>query len=327
MGIVTKSIGTSGRDYSTLQAWEDALPANLVTDGNSQVGECYNDSEFTAAGRLLLISGETTDATHTITLRCGSGQSFRDNVNVQTNALRYNATNGVALRSTASNAGYTVEIGAQFVTIDGLQISNPNAAVLFRNTGANWIFKNCIVEGNTTAASGYNAAVFEMDSNGVGTNSIIINRLAGFDGILASVGAGGMSLVNITCVKPSDLTANNVAFNLGYGGTLKNCAGFGFNTFSAGSLSGNNNCSDKAISFGTGNQASKTYANQFQNTLDATRDFRLKIGSDCIDTGVTDTINIPSSDDIAKTIRPSGTAWDIGAWELVLKALFAQSLM
>src|SRR5262249_25313543 len=100
MGIVTKTIGTSGRDYSTVQAWEDALPANLVTDGNSQVGQCFNDSEFTVAGDILTISGETTDASHTITITTGSGQSFRDNAGVQTNALLYNVSNGVGLRAT-----------------------------------------------------------------------------------------------------------------------------------------------------------------------------------------------------------------------------------
>jgi hypothetical protein len=39
-GTITKTIGSAGgRDYTTVQAFIDALPANLVTDGNSYVGD------------------------------------------------------------------------------------------------------------------------------------------------------------------------------------------------------------------------------------------------------------------------------------------------
>ena len=62
---VVKSIGTTGRDYSTLQAWEDACPANLVSDDKIWKGECYNDSEFTSG---LHVSGITTDSTRYVWL-------------------------------------------------------------------------------------------------------------------------------------------------------------------------------------------------------------------------------------------------------------------
>jgi hypothetical protein len=78
MPTVVNTIGSgAGRDYSTLAAWAASLPANLVADGNSYQGDCYNDSEFTGSATLLTLSGHTTDASHTITLTTGPGQSFQ----------------------------------------------------------------------------------------------------------------------------------------------------------------------------------------------------------------------------------------------------------
>lgn len=329
MGTVTKSIGTTARDYSTLQAWEDALPANLVTDGNSQVGQCYNDSEFSGTTARLTISGETTDSTHTITLNCGSGQSFRDNANVLTNALRYNQSNGVGIRSTGSTS-ICITVAANNVTLDGLQISGGDQGLAI--SGASTVVQNCIIE----ALAGYSGPA-TVTVSGSGTvllrNSLVVMRLAGFVGIRNTATNVTSTLANVTIVKPSDLTANSVVMTASQYCTfaVKNCAGFGFGTFSsgAGTFSGSNNASDLAIGFGTSNQASKTYANQFQNTADATRDFRLKTGANCIDNGATDTTNVPSATDIAGTSRPQGAAWDIGSWELQQSAaeLFAQSLM
>jgi len=58
-----------------------------------------------------------------------------------------------------------------------------------------------------------------------------------------------------------------------------------------------------------------TYANQFQNVNDATRDFRLVTGAAMKDTGTTDATN--AANDIAGTARPSGSAYDVGCWEFV----------
>jgi hypothetical protein len=126
-------------------------------------------------------------------------------------------------------------------------------------------------------------------------------------------------------VRPSDKTAGGSGFTKvgGNSVTVENCAVFGFSNFNSGTVSGltgSNNCSDQTIGFGSSNQASKTYANQFQNTLDASQDFRLKTGADCFDTGVTDTTNLPAANDIANTSRPQSTAWDIGCWELIVAA-------
>jgi hypothetical protein len=48
MPTITKTIGTAGRDYSTISAWEADLDNGAIyTAADDAVGECYNDSTFT----------------------------------------------------------------------------------------------------------------------------------------------------------------------------------------------------------------------------------------------------------------------------------------
>ncbi len=330
MGTVTKTIGSAGgRDYSTLQAWEDALPANLVTDGNSQVGQCFNDSEFVSGGSttILTIGGETTDSTHTITLTTGSGQSFRDNASVQSNALRYNQSNGVGISISAYGAGIK-NSAVGYVTVDGLQIKA--GATTYDHClllgGVSNVGQNCIIQ------AGGSSQGLTLD----GINSIARNCLVSSTSGSAVPGinfgnSGLLTIANCTVVRPSD------AAQFGNGGGIRNTGNyaysgvnnvvntaiFGFGSFTDNAshfgTANNNNCTDlgSVAVTGTGNLVSKTYANQFQNTTTASADFRAKSGADLIDAGATDTTDIPAAVDIAKTSRPSGSAWDIGAWELV----------
>lgn len=320
MGIVTKSIGSAGgRDYSTVQAWEDALPANLVTDGNSQVGECYADSEFVVNGTVLTIGGETTDASHTITLQCAAGQSFDANASRQTNALKYNASNGVALRSTAiynSNVIDTGTVGNVF--IDGLQMSGAslngfatlNASL---QTSAHPRVTNSIMLCNSNASGVFGVSL---------ANCLVIQRGAA-QGV-GLVNHGGSKVVNTTIVRPSDISAASSGISTSPyvdAFTVKNVAIFGFSTgvtdpSTAGV--GSNNATDlSAVGVGTSNQVSKTFTAQFVGTLDASQDFKVLAGAALIDNGVTDTTDIPSATDIVGTSRPQSTAWDIGCWEYV----------
>lgn len=326
MANIVKTIGTATRDYSTPQAWEDALPVNMVTDGNSQEGDLYNDAEFVTAGAILLFSGCTTDATHGILLTCGSGQSFRDNANVQTNALRYNQANGVGLRQSGAY-GDAVAITTNFVTLRGLQIAMTGGGNSDRackqNVGAtDTVLEDCIFEAAGTNSNGATGVVYTAGNSFTVRNCLIVNRANSGSEAIGFDYASGHTIVfvNNTLVRPSDKTVGTAAALRGSNGTvtITNCCWFGFASSNTGgtTFTGSNNCSDVAIGFGTSNQASKTYANQFQNTSDATRDFRLKTGSDCIDNGVTDSTN--AATDIVGTTRPQGSAYDIGCWELLV---------
>jgi hypothetical protein len=305
------TIGATGRTYSDPATWLASFAAG------GWEGECYNDALFTTATSF---TGHATSVTDYIILRCATGHSWRDNANVQTNAFAYGGTtNGVAFSAGAGVTLFTV--AENFVTISGLQVQNTSTPIVLTNNTINLtsaIVENCIIEG----ASGTNPTVNWR--SGLLRNNLIVKRTStAIRAVTFPSGSTSPVVINCTVVRPSSFTLGADAFVGPVSGTItvENCAGFGFTNFATtggATFTGSNNCSDATISFGTSNQASKTYANQFAVTTDTGRDFKLILGADCVDTGVTDTTNIPAAVDAAGTSRPQGSAWDIGAWELVV---------
>lgn len=303
------TIGTSARNYSTISAWLAAF----ATGG--WIGECYNDSEFVITSAIAF-SGHSTTSPNFITLRTAAGQGFKDNASVQTNALRYNASNGVGVRNTTAYTNVII-VGESFVTIQNLQIQGNGSYAYDNNQSASSgvVLDSCILDIVLTASGQATARL----RSGIMRNCLLVNRGNTGNGLDFSYPATGTVAANCTSVRPSDKTAANSAFMAASANAaVKNCAGFGFTNFSSGSLTGSNNCSDQAIGFGTSNQASKTYANQFVNTLNATADFREKSGADLFNNGFTDTTDVPAAVDIVGTARPQSASWDIGCWELIV---------
>lgn len=332
MGTVTKSIGTSSRDYSTLAAWESALPANLVTDGNDQVGECYNDSEFTQAASVLTISGLTTDATNYVTLKCATGQSFRDNANVQTNKLRYNQANGVGIRNTNSYADCVIVL-QRYTRVSGLQFKNTALqSGGLACSAADAIVQHCIIEGRGNVAGASGACVM-TGNNAIIRNCLIIDHGTSSGCGLATSSYNVCTIVNNTIVRPTDKGAStsNAIHSAPAGSTLstlKNNAMFGFSAITnrTGNFTGSYNASDLTISFGTNNQSAVAWdsTHPFKGGASTDMDFRIDATSDndtekLTDNGVTDATH--GTPDIANTTRPSGSAYDIGCWELVAAAV------
>lgn len=310
MGTVTKSIGTAARDYSLPQSWEDALPANLVTDGNAQRGVMYNDSEFTST---LVISGQTTNSTNNITVTCATGNSFRDNASKATNRLTYNQANGVGIRTTAGYGAQVIQVSTANTLIDGLQIKatgtgTPGATL----AGSGTIMQNCIV--SAVHRSNVNSYVVIVDTCMIRNCLVIANSANTMSGVLLSAGA---KAINCTLVRPSNFTAGGKAWNSVHGtNTVRNCLTFGFTDTATGTYAADgHNASDMSTTPGsTSNLVSQTYANFFEQSSagGSVEDFRLKTGSPAINAGVTDTTDIPTADDIIGTARSS---WDIGCWE------------
>lgn len=305
MGVVTKTIGTSSRNYSTMQAWEDALPANLVTDGNSQVGECYNDSQFTG---VVNFSGSVVDATNNVTLTAASGQSFQDNVNVRTARLAYNTSNGVHINLTSTGLTLFTR-GYDHIVIKRLQVKyTTNYERIIDENGINRT--NCIIQDCIFAVRGYLGKM----TSGKMRNVLAYSTFTQFSLTTDYAGTNTTFLENCTFVTPSNITPLGSIIGANSGApSARNCALFGCLTVQnfKNLFTGNNNACEQNINFGTSNQSSVTYANQFEQSSTASNleDFRLKTGSNCIDTGATLTL----ATDISNTSR-SGS-WDIGAWE------------
>lgn len=300
---ITKSIGSGGgRDYSTPQTWENAITIGMVAADEAWVGEAYNDSEFTAASTLLLISGQTTDATRNITLKCAAGQSFGTNASVRSNALFYNAANGVGLRVTGSYT-YCVRVETDNVTLDGLQIQAPDAG---GGIGVQWTanaftMRNCIV---------YARQPLSISGGPTGAtivNSLLLSRNGGIIGT-----AGGGTRFEF-CALARTSNGGTVGTASYATLTVENCSIFNFTTGfvagTGGALAGGYNCTDLASAPGSNNQVSKTFSSQFENTA---TDFRAKAGGD-LQNGTPATSY--ATVDISNTARDATTP-TIGPWEL-----------
>ena len=303
-----KSIGTTGRDYSTLQAWEDACPANLVTSDEIWKGECYNDSEFTAG---VAISGQTTDSTRYVWLTAASGQSFQDHASVRSNALFYDQAKGVgiAVGGDSATASYIIYGGSAYTLIERLQVKRTalapyesNRTVGLAFTGGGQMVRDCILAmvagtGRYVASSGGNAMRNCVIYSTTAHNGVYMND-GGTMLNCTVINGGGGPVTGITCAY--------------FNGTVKNTAVFGYTTpMTSGYYTGTEyNGTDGGSFGGTNNQTSLTFADCFEST---TADYRLKTSSPLIGVGNTDATNAPN--DISGTARGSGTTGDIGAWE------------
>lgn len=318
---VTSKIGATNSpttmDYTTLQAWEDACPANLVTDDKIWRGECYDQGEFTGTGVLLTISGTTTDATRYVELTCAAGASFNDKAGVRSNALYYNASGGVAIRRT-SGYGFTISNLVNYTRLNNLQIKKDlgNGAPIGPGSSqqGTWIDR-CILHLATSLAS----ICLNLTTTGsvkhLVSNSLILGKSANVHCTVYSSAA-----YNCTCISTDGLGTNYST--TGYGtGTVKNCAGFGAGAFLTGTPAyADYNASDIAGLGGAHSLSSLTFADQFVST---TNDFRT------VDTGSLDGAGTPDATyaptDISNTTRHASTP-TIGCWEVVAAAAASDSM-
>lgn len=289
--MATHSIGTSSRDYSTLQLWEDACPADITAGGTNEIwkGEAYKDSTFTGT---LAIAGMTTDATHYVWLTTAAGESFVDTIAGRTTALDYGLT-GVKQECGLYQINITNSVGS--TVIENIQIKNLSYFMLAGGPRV----KNCIFKGQ------------RISGGGLFSNCLMIETAA-------LEWSGGGALDGSTYEFTTLINASGGSASLGgvlFGGTatIENCSYFGFTTDWAvtfGTLAGGHNCTDLGTAPGSNNQVSKTFSNNVVNT---TNDFRAKSGGDVENNGTPATSF--TTVDISGFSR-SATTPTIGAWEL-----------
>ncbi len=311
---VVKTI-KSGGDYTTWQSWEDATPANLVTA--DQIWQGQGAGSFVSATALLVVSGTTVDATRYVEATTEAGASFRDNANAQTNRCGFDSANGCALSVTA---GYVIPISVnqEFTRISNLQVQQTGAtgsSQTIHNSLAggtsSLIVDNCILE---------NARGDTIDMFGSGMklrNSLCVQRGASRPSI-ATIKNGGLA-VNCTFAVPSNISAATVAVVGAYvATTYKNCNFFGCTNISSGTAPTFTTCYTSVASPPSGCTTAAYNTSQFAVTVNTTHDFKLVAGSAMIDVGTTDATN--AANDIVKTARPQGSAYDVGCWEYKVAA-------
>lgn len=175
--MTISTIGTGG-NYSTVQAWEDACPVNITAAGTNENWEGQLKNQlFSVNGAILTISGQTTDATHRVILKCEAGASFIDNASASTNALRPNSANGALLRCTDT---YSTPISAATgvnCTFYGLQIEHTSSTRQAMSLRGDVIVDSCIIGGRvvkdqTTFSDFVNNVVLAGGQSVFGANNV-----------------------------------------------------------------------------------------------------------------------------------------------------------
>jgi hypothetical protein len=317
--VTVSSIGTSSRDYSTIQAWEDACPSNLTTSisgGEIWKGECYNDSEFTAS---LTISGVTTDSTGYLWLTTASGQSFRDDADKLTNALRYNQSNGVGVNASPAY-GYTIDAASVgYTIIENLQILNSGSGsnqFCPVRLGDNSLIKNCIVGyPNQTGTGSLNLVAIYV------SNSAIVAQCAIYTKGCPAIGGGGSSgsVRDCTIINSSGLSTNPAILSgyvpfvsvnnyiAGWGGIVTGT------NLSASSDYNSTDLGTGPTNWGSNSRTSDSLSSTIESSTNGSEDLRLKSGNSIGAAGTRDQ-TYTSDVDIVGSAR-STTTPSIGAWE------------
>lgn len=304
---VTKTIKSSGGDYTSLSAWEAGQQGDLVAADEIRQAECYSLSDTTQVD----IDGWTTDATRYIrifTHATGRHAGVFD-------TGKYN------LSVTDAN---TILLREDFVRFDGLQFHISGATsgraffqLISRGASSTLHISNCIFKGSANTVS---IRPYTLTTGSEGTwyiwNSIFYDF--GSNGSSYFVCGGGTWYL-YNCLGAWHSSADFGFRNDGATAvTMKNC-------YSAGSAGGayfgtitQTTCaSSDTTATGTGLDSIALSAVNFTNVTAGSQDFHLTSGSALKDVGtdLSGDATLPFSDDIDGQTR-TGT-WDVGPDEFV----------
>lgn len=300
---ITKTVGTGGtEDYTTLPLALAAAPANRVTADELWDFKLTAASEFSGATDYALVTG-TSDATRFIRIGCNTGASWRDHASVATNPGFYDASKGVAIKTTGSYC-YTIRIEANYTELSGLQIQSADntAARAIIIAANNVTVQNCIIYGRDCF----------RDVGGPTGLAVLNNLLISRSGQIYSGAAASGRCESNVMVRTSN--GGTVATTTYATMIVKNNAIFNFTTTwgtgVGGSLTGSGfNCTDLASAPGSSNQVSKTFSAQFENT---STDFRAKASGSDLQGNATPSSFTPT--DARGVTRDTVSPW-IGWWE------------
>ncbi len=321
--MATHSIGTGG-DFSTVQAWEDDIPSILT---EARIGQVKNE-ELVVSGQIVDFEAHVTTSSFNIILEAQAGASFKDNANVRTNALGYNAANGAALRNNANVSNVINFSGiVPDCIIRNLQVKHDGTggyrAVLSNNATTGLVLRDMIFEASQNSD---NRGMIET----IGTtfiNCLLIQRGTAGYGSLHAGGASANTFLGCTIVRPSNITAYGTGISPTYtGDVVKSCVVAGFTvdyeTKGSGTTNTDYNATDLSdVASGFPDPASdhNVYSMPFTTSTfvqpsDASglHDFRVVAGSVVENAGFYDGTNAPS--DISGLARSNPP--EVGAWEL-----------
>lgn len=307
--IVESTISQSGTpDYSTLQAWEDACPADLTAVDQVWKGVIQeaDDAFTTTSGTLLSISGITTDSTRYVWLTVKDGSSFADHPDKQ---LTWDSSKGASLSVTT---GRCISNGLAHTLVERIQCRSVGGTVNFTVANSinssNSTYKNILIESDCD-----NCATCGGDQNRW-INVVIIQDGESNNSLMdTAVSTKTTHFHNCTFLAASDLTTpptyiiDSVASHTN---NFTNCAFYGASNLVDAGTNNYTTCATDLGSPPTGVTQISLANAAFVGTTVASTNLRIKDTSDLIDAGTEDATY--SSLDIFGQTRD---IYDIGAYE------------
>lgn len=314
MALIIKTVGATGRDYTTVAAAVASIPADVVASGNSYVIELEK-----AIYGAIAITNFNCSATNNITLRPIAGHGYRDSLNFAESPLRYDSTRGASIES---GADWVKAIGlgnTSYVVLDGLQISTTgaeNPGIAAPDNATETTVRNCLIR-----TSGAFSTPIKTNRSLRAINNVILQLQGDQPGIRCQLSSTFISNT-IFAVNGSTNTAIDCAA-YGQATRFQNNALFGFaNAIAGAELSppadGRNATNLSSMAYAAeGSLLNLVAADQFMDVTPASLDLRLKPTSAMRNVGAPTT---ESTTSLNNANRSTDAGYDIGAWEVAATA-------
>lgn len=327
MATVTKTIGTSSRDYSTITLWEaDLDDVGIYSTGDDAVGEMYNDSAF---DELLVINGGATSAIASRTLRPATGEGHDGTAG---SGVRIVLTSGgsvyaIDLSENKPNRLDQIELDANGQFVRGfVQVDTDLDQVITRFIGHGIVGTGNMVGLQAGGCIYANCIIYDLEQQHGGSRYVYGISQLGNTGADCEV-----RNCTVWSIQNNNGGGSCYAFTMADGNNNKsciNCVGGGTGGTSTGTIKDwnrtytnaitENNASSDSTANGTGAVTNVVGADAFVSVTGGSEDFHLKSGSVLIDAGQDlGTSEVYAVDIDGRNRDTEGDTWDIGADEFV----------
>jgi hypothetical protein len=315
---ITKTLGTSGADFTSINAWVSWVQANAVSAGNLTDNVTLNTlSVGVSPGSGDTISGWAPGGSNFQTaLSADSSNNANQNASVQTRAFFYNAGNGAFWDYSALSASSVgVDVQVDKCTISNMQMKMAvQYAIMINGQHKDLTISHCILGGANKNVAGI---VFSGTSTMVVQSTLIYALYS--TGLIACTGLSGLctSYDNTLVVTGSPYSTIGIKPDNYQTWRITNTAFIGAHTEvkAGGTQLGSNNGTTNASFTGPSTAAQTSVALTDFVGGASLNDFRLSPTAAKLKSNGTSSAFDPSSD-WAYTTIPQGTEYDIGAWAL-----------